>query len=78
MMEMTKWVLDEEHPQSLMSMANLASTYWDQCQWQEAEKLQVLVMGTRKWVLGKEYPYSLTIVEHGKPGIDIPETGPVE
>ena len=51
-----KQVLGEEHPESLMIMANLVLTYWSQGQWKEAEELEVLVMETRKWVLGEEHP----------------------
>ncbi|KFZ23221.1 hypothetical protein V502_02300 [Pseudogymnoascus sp. VKM F-4520 (FW-2644)] len=40
-------------------MANLASTYWNQGRWKEAEDLGVLVMETRKRVLGHEHPDTL-------------------
>ncbi|KAL4811582.1 hypothetical protein BDW67DRAFT_41010 [Aspergillus spinulosporus] len=49
-----------EHPSTLTSMANLASTYRNQGRWNEAEKLQVEVMETRKAVLGAEHPSTLT------------------
>src|SRR2546423_1632218 len=49
-----------EHPDTLTSMANLASTYRNQGRWTEAEKLEVQVMETRKRVLGEEHPYTLT------------------
>ena len=38
-METEKRVLGGEHPDMLMSMANLASTYWNQGRWKEAEQL---------------------------------------
>ncbi len=41
-------------------MANLASTYWNQGRWDEAEKLEVQVMETTKRVLGEEHPDTLT------------------
>jgi hypothetical protein len=41
-------------------MANLASTYWNQGRWKEAEELQVQVMETRKRVLTDEHPDTLT------------------
>src|SRR2546423_15531309 len=41
-------------------MANLASTYWNQGRWKEAEDLGVQVMETRKRVLGQEHPNTLT------------------
>ncbi len=49
-----------EHPDTLTSMANLASTIWDQGRWKEAEELEVQVMETRKRVLGLEHPSTLT------------------
>ncbi|KAI8716275.1 hypothetical protein NCS52_00920700 [Fusarium sp. LHS14.1] len=53
-------VLGEEHPDTLTSMANLASTFSNQGQWKEAEELFVGVMETRKRVLGEEHPDTLT------------------
>ena len=41
-------------------MANLASTFWNQGRWKEAEELFVQVMETRKRVLGAEHPSTLT------------------
>ncbi|KAL5392945.1 hypothetical protein DPSP01_000636 [Paraphaeosphaeria sporulosa] len=55
-MEMSKRVLGEEHPDTLLSMGNLASTYRNQGRWKEAEELSVQVMETRKRVLGEEHP----------------------
>ncbi|KAF4888268.1 Kinesin light chain [Colletotrichum fructicola] len=52
--------LGEEHPSTLTSMANLASTYRNQGRWKEAEELEVRVMETRKRVLGEEHPNTLT------------------
>jgi hypothetical protein len=59
-METSKTVLGPEHPDMLTSMANLISTYQNQGQWTEAEKLEVQVIETRKIVLGPEYPSMLT------------------
>ena len=53
-------LLGSEHPDTLTSMANLASTYWNQGRWKEAEGLEVQVMETRKRVLGQEHPDTLT------------------
>ena len=53
-------VLGEEHPSTLASMANLASTYWNQGRWKEAEELFVRVMETSLRVLGEEHPDTLT------------------
>jgi hypothetical protein len=48
-MEARKEKLGSQHPDTLTSMANLASTYshW-QGRWDEAEKLEVEVMKARK------------------------------
>ncbi|KAL4946532.1 hypothetical protein BDV06DRAFT_87047 [Aspergillus oleicola] len=50
----------EEHPDTLTSMANLASTYWNQGRWNKAKKLEVEVLETRKTVLGADHPDTLT------------------
>jgi len=56
-------VLGEEHPSTLTSMANLASTYRNQGRWKEAEELDVRVMETSLRVLGEEHPSTLTSIE---------------
>ncbi|EDU51259.1 kinesin light chain [Pyrenophora tritici-repentis Pt-1C-BFP] len=55
-MQSRKRVLGHEHPDTLSSMTNLASTYWNQGRWKEAEELGVQVMQSRKKVLGGEHP----------------------
>ncbi|KAK3331554.1 hypothetical protein B0H66DRAFT_99255 [Apodospora peruviana] len=40
-------------------MANLASTFWNQGRWEEAEKLEVQVMKTRKTKPGANHPDTL-------------------
>ena len=50
----------QEHPSTLSSKANLASTYWYQGRWKEAEKLDVEVTETSLRVLGQENPDTLT------------------
>jgi tetratricopeptide (TPR) repeat protein len=59
-MQATKRVLGDEHPDTLLSMGNLASTYRNQGRWKEAEELQVQVMQATKRVLGDEHPDTLT------------------
>jgi hypothetical protein len=34
-----KRILGDEHHSTLISMVNLASTYWSQSRWKEAEEL---------------------------------------
>ncbi|KAN0070708.1 hypothetical protein V8E54_010873 [Elaphomyces granulatus] len=59
-METWKTVLGPEHPDTLISMGNLALTYGSQGRWTEAEKLQVLVLETHKTILGPDHPSTLT------------------
>jgi hypothetical protein len=54
--------LSEDHPDTLTIMAFLASTYTHQGRWEEAEKLEVQVMETRKTKLGENQPSTLTSV----------------
>jgi tetratricopeptide (TPR) repeat protein len=55
-----KDLLGKEHPDTLTSMTNLASTYREQGRWKEAEELQVSVIEANKRVLGEEHPDTLT------------------
>ena len=54
-----KRVLGEEHPDTLISMANLASTYSNQGRWKEAEELQRQELETYSRILGQEHPNTL-------------------
>src|SRR5437588_738312 len=47
-MKARKRVLGQEHPDTLTSMANLASTYRNQRRWKEAEELEVQVVETKR------------------------------
>src|SRR5271155_2136506 len=59
-METSLRVLGAEHPDTLTSMASLASTFWNQGRWKEAEELEAQVMETSLRVLGQEHPDTLT------------------
>ena len=59
-LEIEKRKLGTDHPDTLTSMANLASTYWNQGRWDQAEELEVQVMETRKRKLGADHPDTLT------------------
>jgi hypothetical protein len=59
-METRKTKLGVDHPSTLTSMANLASTYRNQGRWDAAEELDVQVMETRKTKLGVDHPDTLT------------------
>ncbi|KAI2483738.1 TPR-12 multi-domain protein [Pyrenophora tritici-repentis] len=58
-METRKKKLGLDHPSTLTSMANLASTYRNQGRWDAAEELEVQVMETRKKKLGADHPDTL-------------------
>lgn len=49
-----------DHPSTLTSVANLASTYSNQGRLKEAESLDVKVMETNLTVLGPDHPNTLT------------------
>ena len=53
-------VLGKDYPDTLTSMANLASTYRNQGRWKDAGELEVRVMETRKEMLGQDHPDTLT------------------
>ena len=55
-------LLGPEHPDTLTSMANLASTYRNQGRWEEAEKLSVQVIEMSKMKLGPDHPDTLTSI----------------
>ncbi|KDR65417.1 hypothetical protein GALMADRAFT_38047, partial [Galerina marginata CBS 339.88] len=55
-MKKRKQVLGDEHPDTLRSMGNLASTFWKQGRLTEAEALYVVVLEKTKQVLGDEHP----------------------
>ena len=57
--ETGKRVLGEEHPDTLRSMANLASTYSKQGRWKEAEELRVKDTAICINLLGPEHPETL-------------------
>ena len=59
-MELSKKLLGAEHPDTLISMGNLALTYKGKGRWNVAEKLEVDVMELRKRLLGAEHPDTLT------------------
>ena len=50
----------EDHPDTLRSMSDLASTLWDQNRWKEAETLEVQVVEISKTKLGEDHPNTLT------------------
>ncbi|KAF8331777.1 hypothetical protein F5887DRAFT_1081116 [Amanita rubescens] len=55
----TKAKHGSDHPYTLSTMDNLASTYQNQGRWDEAEKLQVKVMNAIKAKLGSDHPDTL-------------------
>ena len=63
MIETSKRVLGNEHPDTLISMRNLVSIYHSQGRWKEAEDLGVQVVETSKRVLGNEHPNTLASIK---------------
>ncbi|KAH6665735.1 hypothetical protein B0J14DRAFT_428026, partial [Halenospora varia] len=55
-LELQKEVLGAKHPDTIMAMANLASTWWQQGRSDEAERLDVEVLELQKEVLGAKHP----------------------
>jgi tetratricopeptide (TPR) repeat protein len=60
-LEASRTMLGENHPDTLRNMANLASTYWNQDRWEEAKLLEVQVLETSKTKLGENHPDTLRI-----------------
>lgn len=57
-------VLEPEQPDTLTSIAHLASTFWNQSQWKEADELFVQVIKTSSRLLGPEHPDTLTRMDN--------------
>ena len=53
-------VLGPQHPDTLISMLNLAMTYSHQGKYKKAEELDLKVLDLHKKVLGPEHPHTLT------------------
>ncbi|KAF8253586.1 hypothetical protein K440DRAFT_656809 [Wilcoxina mikolae CBS 423.85] len=58
-METRKRVLGQEHPDTLTSMNNLASTYTNQGRWAEAEIHLIQVVNTCRTTLGEDHPHTV-------------------
>ncbi|KAG8718742.1 hypothetical protein FRC09_012178 [Ceratobasidium sp. 395] len=54
-----KRALGEQHPDTLISMSNLALTYEYQGRWDEAEALQLQVLDAEKQISGERHPSTL-------------------
>ena len=59
-LEIEKRGLGADHPDTLTSINDLASIYWNQGQWDKAEELEVQVLETRKTKFGADHPGTLT------------------
>ncbi|KFY18198.1 hypothetical protein V492_00079 [Pseudogymnoascus sp. VKM F-4246] len=55
-LDLWKRLLGEEHPDTIQSMANLASTWQQQGRSNDAEQLMLQVLDLRKSMLGEEHP----------------------
>ncbi|GMG10971.1 unnamed protein product [Aspergillus oryzae] len=59
-LEEKKQYFGRDHPETLESMASLASTYQNQGRWSEAEALDMYIVETRKKLLGPRHNLTLT------------------
>ena len=59
-LEINRRDIGADHPHTLISMASLAATYWNQGRLDEAEELDVEVMKTRRTKLGADHPDTLS------------------
>ena len=75
-MDMMQKLVGKEHPDTLISIGSLASTYREQGRWNEAEQLEVQVMNIRKKLLDEEHPKNSH--KHGKSSIQIQKSGKVK
>jgi tetratricopeptide (TPR) repeat protein len=79
-----KQVLGEKHPDTIWSMASLATTYHARGRYDEAEKIKVEVLALRREVLGEKHPdtiwsmASLAATYHGQGRYDEAEKISVE
>jgi hypothetical protein len=63
-LEVSKRALGEEHPDTLLSMGNLAASYSDLGRLQDAVELEEKVLEARKRMLGKEHPRTLLSINN--------------
>src|SRR5205814_395886 len=59
-LEIRQRILGVEHPNTLISMNELGSTYLDQGKWKEAEVLHAQVLEMSQRIRGAEHPSTLT------------------
>ena len=60
MIDISKKILDAEYLDTLISMTNLALTFWSQGRWKEAEELGVQMIDISKKTLDAKYSIILT------------------
>ena len=60
MLKMRKKLLGAEHPDTLLSMGNLAATYSDLGNFKDAKELKIQVLDIKKKLLCAELPDTLT------------------
>ena len=59
-----KKILGEEHPDTILAIENLASTYSDLGKYTEAENLRIQVLDVRKKILGEADPHTILAMEN--------------
>ena len=63
-LKMFSRVFSEEHPFTLTSINNLASTYKNQDRWKKTEELNVRVIKTSLKMLSEKHPFTLTSINN--------------
>lgn len=61
---MRKDVQGPKHPDTITAIANLASAYYSQGRWSEAETLQLEVLKLPQEVLGSKHPDTITAISN--------------
>jgi len=62
--ETRKRVLGLQHPDTMSSMANLATTYSKQARWMEVEEQLIQVVEQTKTTLGLEHPLTVATIKN--------------
>jgi len=62
-MEKSRRVLGDDHPDTITSMVNLAVVYFNQGRFDDAVALEVVVLEKRRRVLGDDHPDTIVSME---------------
>jgi hypothetical protein len=62
-LETRKRVLGQQHPDTLISMSNLALTLWTLERWEEAEKQQTEAIDLLRTTIGEDHPITVNAID---------------